>query len=111
MLGSVHFDKRKGYVLFIKPFFSVLGPPGPTNDACLLLLVVIFGLEMLDLIHFDNRTLCQFFRGANVSIFPLGCQIVRRAKLFMVPNCSWCQIVRGAKLSTMPNCLRCKIVL
>ena len=58
MLGLVNFDKRKCFVWFIKQVkytFPPLGPPGPTDDACLMVLVVIFGLEMLGLVNFDNK--------------------------------------------------------
>ena len=55
MLGLVNFEKRQYYVLFIKqekiyfftpgPAMALLGPPGPTEDAYLLVVVVIFGLK------------------------------------------------------------------
>ena len=34
---------------------TLLGQPGPTDDTCLLVLVVIIGLELLGLVNFDNR--------------------------------------------------------
>ena len=116
--------------------YPLLGPPGPTDNACLLVVVLIFGLEMLGLVQFDNKNCynmvpncswCQIVCGAKLSMVPNcpRCQIVRGAKLSIlhygaklsvVPNCPRCQIVRGAKLSgaklsVVPNCPRCQIVL
>ena len=48
MLGLVH---QAGWNIL----FPLLGPPGPTDDASLLVLVVIIGLELLGLVNFDNR--------------------------------------------------------
>ena len=90
---------------------------GPTDDACLLVLVVIFGLEMLGLVNFDNKNCCnmvpncswcQIVCGAKLSILHFG------AKLSVVPNCPQCQIVRcqifrGAKLSAVQNCPGAKL--
>ena len=110
--------------------FPHLGPPEATDYFRLLNFVVIHGLEMLGLVHFDNkncftmvlnRPRCQIVGGAKLSVVPhclrcqivnstLWCQIVHGAKFSVVPTCLRCQIVHGAKLSAVPNCQRCQIV-
>ena len=92
--------------------FPLLGPPGPTDNACLLLLVIIFGLEMLGLVNFDNENCytmvpncprCQIVRGAKLSVVP-NCPLLPMVPncppTWAVPNCPWCQIV------LVPNCPR-----
>ena len=60
---------------------SPLGPPEPTENDFLMRGVVMFGLEMLGLVHFDKRKcLVWFIKQVKIYFFSLQ---------QMVPLC-WC---------------------
>ena len=76
--------------------FEPLGPLGPSKKILFFMrVVIIFGLEMLALVNFDNRKYYFLFKQEQINFS----QIVPGAKLSAVPNRPF--------YITVPNCPRC----
>ena len=73
-----------------------LGPPGPTENDCLMHRVVMFGLEMLGLVNFDKRKRYVLFIKKDKTTFPTHGSARAHRRCLSVGGCShiWLRNVR-----------------